>query len=477
LAATSGRVAGWISTVKALPTPLLVALATSTVMANDWPRFRGPDDDNSLPGARIATSFPDSGPKILWSVDVNEGYGGAAISGDEVFTMDRVDQQKDILQCLGLADGKVRWKWEHEVAGRISHPGSRGVPTVEANAVYVTSGFGHVYCVDRKTHQARWVVDVMKTFGAEAPRFGYSIHPVVHGGMCIVAPTGDSAGLAALDKKTGKTIWKSAPVGDSHSSPLLVQLLDREMIVMPGSKDGTLMFTGFDPETGKQLFQYTEKLSGGRHNSIPNITVVDRDTVILTGGYGQGTQVLELAEKEGAIEVTRSRSLVAGARIHPALMVGRRLYLSVGSSRGGGGRVGGRSRGDRGPGGSTRPPRGPGERGRGAGGPGGGGGPGAAAGESGLVCMDLTGKVLWNSGSNPGLGQGSIIHAGGLIISQDGDDGSLRLIQPGDSYREVAIGKVFSKDPGRELWAPMALSDGRLVVRSQRQMVCVDLRP
>ena len=140
--------------------------------------------------AKIATSFPASGPKVLWSIDVNAGYGGSAIVGDEVFFMDRVDQEKDVVLCVGLADGKERWRWEHEVPGRISHPGSRVVPTVTADAVYASSGFGHVYCIDRKTHQERWVVDVMKTFGAEAPRFGYSVHPVIHGDLCIIAPSG-----------------------------------------------------------------------------------------------------------------------------------------------------------------------------------------------------------------------------------------------------------------------------------------------
>ena len=89
--------------------------------------------------------------------------------------------------------------------------------------------------------------------------------------------------------------------------------------------------------------------------------------------------------------------------------------------------------------------------------------------------MDPSGKVLWATGSSPALGGGSIINAGGTIISQDGDDGTLRLIKPGAKYQELASGKVFTKEPGRELWAPMALSNGKLMMRSQVQMVCVDL--
>lgn len=416
----------------------------------DWPRFRGPDGDNSLPDARIARSFPDSGPRVLWSAAVSEGYGGAAIAGGEVFAMDRVDQERDVLLCLSLDDGRELWRWENELPGRINHPGSRSVPTVTDEAVYCSSGFGHVYCIDRKSRKARWTLDVAGTFKVQPPRFGYSIHPVLVDGHCIIAPTSDEVGLAALDCRSGKVAWRSKPVGDSHSSPILVKLLGREMLVMPGSKDGTLMLTGFDPGSGEQLFQYTEKLGRGRHNAIPNVCVVDEDTVFFTGGYGQGTQVLDFATSDGVITVTRTLHLAAGATIHPVLKVGDQAYLSASNGRRRGRRV--RDRGQ------------PGE-------------PPADSPPGGLVCMDLTGKLQWHTGTQPDLGEGSIINLGGIIVSQDGGDGTLRLVEPGPAYRELAAGKVFSGDPGRELWAPLAFSDGRLVMRSQHQVACVDLRP
>lgn len=428
---------------------LFLLLAPTLATAdNDWPRFRGPHGDNSVTEAAIATSFPASGPKILWSLDVNAGYGGSAIAGDEVFFMDRVDQEKDVVQCVGLADGKERWKWERKVPGRISHPGSRVVPTVTADAVYASSGFGHVYCIDRKTHKERWVVDVMKTFEAEAPRFGYSVHPVIHGDLCIIAPSGDTVGLAALDRKTGKTVWKTGTIGGTHSSPVLVNLLDREILMMPGVVDETLWLTGFDPKDGKQLFRYTEKLPPGRFNPIPNVTVVNDDTVYFTGGYGFGTRVLDLAKADGAITVTMTAKVDAGATLHPVLNVGKYYFVSSG-----GGPGGGRSRGGARSGGGTS----------------------RRGGSSGLVCLDEAGTVLWKTGNEPDVGGGSIIGAGGIVISQSGGDGSLRLIKPGATYEELAVGKVFAKDPGSEIWAPMALSGDKLVMRSQAQVVCVDL--
>lgn len=429
---------------------LVLLLASSLPLSADWPHFRGPQGDNSVADAKIVHSFPSSGPKVLWSFDVHEGYGGSAVAGGEVFAMDRVDQEKDVLLCLDLATGKELWRWEHNLPGRISHPGSRVVPTVEKDAVYASSGFGHVYCVDREKHTARWVFDVAKEFGVQAPRFGYSIHPIVLGDQVIVAPTGDDVGLASLDKVTGKVKWRSKSVGSSHSSPILTTIMDRELLVMPGSDGKDLILCGFDPKDGTQVFRWTKKLNGGRHNAIPNITMVGEDSAFLTGGYGQGTQVIKFSKKDGTMIAELIREIPAGATIHPALQVGKQVFVSAG-----GGRRGGRP-GRRAPS-EVAPP--------------------ADAPPSGLVCMGLDGKVQWSTRSTPSLGEGSIINLGGVIVNQDGADGSLRLIKPGPAYQELAKGTVFTKETGRELWAPLAFSDGRLIMRSQFQLLCVDLRP
>jgi outer membrane protein assembly factor BamB len=184
--------------------------------------------------------------------------------------MDRVDQEKDILTCAKLADGDVKWKFEHAVPGRITHPGSRSVPTVREDAVYGSGGFGHVYCVDRKTGEKRWVLDMAEIFDSQVPRFGYAVHPLIHGDLCIVAPIGRAVGVAAVDRKTGETVWKAPSVGESQSSPILVKLMGREIVTMPGSRDGSLVLSGLDPKDGKVLFEYTEEIGRGIFNAIPN---------------------------------------------------------------------------------------------------------------------------------------------------------------------------------------------------------------
>ena len=427
--------------IKSLLNTAAVSLLFSHLSAADWPQFMGPNQNNIVMGEEIITEFPADGPPLLWEVDVSEGYGGAAIVGDEVFHLDRVNQESDVVFCRDLKTGEVKWSWKNDVPGRISHPGSRAVPTVTDDAVYATSGFGHIYCIDRKTHEARWVVNTTERFEAEPPRFGYSIHPIILDDVCIIAPTSPKVGLAALDLKTGKTVWTSESFGASHSSPSLVSILGKKVLTMPGDLNREkLVVLGVDPSNGKTIFKYTEDFGSGVFNAIPNLLMLGKDTAIYTAGYGRGTRLLKFEELEGELSVEKTAQLPYGAKFHVPLMIDGRLYMTAESA---------------------------GRRGR--------GGDNGQASVSGLVSLAPGGETHWSTGREPGLNGGAIISVGGVIVSQDGDTGELRLIKPGEKYEELGKAKVFSKRTGNELWAPFAYSNGKLVMRSQTQMICVDL--
>ncbi len=416
-------------------TAALLMIPTSVLLA-DWPHFMGPNLNNSLPAEKIAKEFPEGGPRVLWEVDVNPGYGGAAIVGDELIHIDRVDQTFDVVSCRDLETGKEKWSWKNEVPGRISHPGSRGVPTVTADSVYATSGFGHVYCLDRETRKARWVVDTVKRFDSAPPRFGYAVHPVIKGDLCFIAPTSDKVGLAALNIKTGETVWTSESFGDSHSSPVLLSILGKEVLVMPGDLNReTLVLLGVDPANGKTVFKYTEDFGTGIYNAIPNLFMLGKDKGIFTGGYGKGTRLFEFSEVEGEISVKKTGQLGFGDKFHIPLVIDGSLYMTADAD-------------------GRRSPKG---------------------GASGLVAFSPAGEIRWATAKEPYLNGGSILNLGGVIVSQDGDTGELRLIQPGAEYQELAKAKVFSKRTGDQLWAPMAYSKNRLVMRSQNQLICVVL--
>lgn len=94
----------------------------------------------------------------------------------------------------------------------------------------------------------------------------------------------------------------------------------------------------------------------------------------------------------------------------------------------------------------------------------------------GLLCMDLDGKVKWKTDKAPNFEKGNILLADGLIFALDGNTGALALVEPApEAYKELARAKVLEAK-GKTVWAPMSLSDGKLIVRDQKQIKCLAVK-
>ena len=95
------------------------------------------------------------------------------------------------------------------------------------------------------------------------------------------------------------------------------------------------------------------------------------------------------------------------------------------------------------------------------------------------MCLDLDGNEVWRTGDDPYLGRGGMLLADGMLIVQDGYSGALRLVEPTpEGFRVLAVCDPFGVTDGKDhrMWAPLALSDGNLLVRSQDELKCVNLR-
>ena len=92
----------------------------------------------------------------------------------------------------------------------------------------------------------------------------------------------------------------------------------------------------------------------------------------------------------------------------------------------------------------------------------------------GMVCMDLEGNVKWKTKRSPLFDKGGFILADGLIISVDGNKGYLYLIDPNPThFKSLSKAKLLDTN---QCWAPLALSDGKLLIRDQKQLKCINLR-
>ena len=431
----------------------LVSLAIDSP-GEDWPNFQGP----SLKGISSETGLKLSGwgdgPEQLWKKSMNQGFGGAAVSGDEVFVVDRETGQTDVLLCLDLKDGSEKWRFAFDYPGKLPQPGSRGVPYVSKDTIYFIGGFGHVFAVDRKSRREKWIVSIQDRYGAEPPKWGWAQSPVISGDTLVVPAMSESAGLVGLNKSTGKEIWKTEGFGDSHSTPVLLTLhgVEQAVFVATDRSDGQELGTtiSVEPKSGKVLWKtnvYFNKIP------IPFPTKVTEDLVYLTGGYGNGSCMISVDEEW---QVKKVFDIPQGTQMHPPFVIGSHIYFLANENENH---------------------------------------KGAKRSTGGLACMDFGGKILWNTGNNPFMGRGNMIYADGKLLIQDGEVGYLRVVDPSPKgYREVAFADVFGKKeevdrqiekqkergtariPDFRFWSPMALSNGHLIMRGQENLICLKVK-
>ena len=95
---------------------VLLALAGSSVSAADWPWIYGPRRDHTSQQQGLLRSWPQEGPKVLWTVPVGAGFGGPAVDGGQVYLLDRDEKIGDTLRVLDLASGKELWTFAYDAA-------------------------------------------------------------------------------------------------------------------------------------------------------------------------------------------------------------------------------------------------------------------------------------------------------------------------------------------------------------------------
>jgi outer membrane protein assembly factor BamB len=394
-------------------------------MAGDWPGYGGPDRTNIITGANLPRTLPADGPKVLWTVDVGIGYGGAAIKDSDVYILDRKAGRSDVLRCLGLADGSEKWSFSYPAPGKVSHDGSRSVPSVDDKYVFTVGGFGHVYCFDRQTRKPVWNKNIMRDFGAGAklPTWGYSQSPLLYKDTLIIAPQTGEVGLVALDKATGKQVWASEPIGPAHYvSPMIITIDGVEQAVIVNQSGAT----AFDPASGKKLWNFAGWTC---RIAIPNVTNIGDGRVLITGGYGAGTTMIKVVkngDKWSATQLWANKAI--NSQMNPALLHKGNLYILANSNET----------------------------------------------SDGLMCMTLDGNVLWKTGAKPNFERGHTMLADGMLYVIDGKAGSLHLVElSSDACKEV--GKVEGLLSGKEIWAPLSVSGTKLIIRDQAKMLCLDL--
>jgi outer membrane protein assembly factor BamB len=431
-----------------LITVLVVLLCKSIVSAQDWPQYLGPDRNGVSAQKSILRSWPKQGPEVLWTVNVGIGFGGSVIKDGKVYLLDRDDKAGDKLRCFDLATGKELWNFSYEAPGSVMFPGSRSVPALDGNRIYSCGPYGNLYCLDINTHKPLWNKNVWKDFGGdEIPRWAITQCPLVYGDLLILASQAPQAGVVAYEKLTGKVKWTTPSIGPvGYVSPSIVKVGGESHIVMisasagrgEGASGGKVV--GIDPLTGKILWGYTNWQCG---IPVPGALDAGEGRILITGGYQAGAVMIKVEKKaDGSYGVKELfKNAEFGAHTQPPVLCNNYFYAECSTNES----------------------------------------------KNGLVCMSIDGQVKWKTGRTPLFDKGGLIVADGLLLSTDGSS-KLYLIEPDPSaFKPVATADLLKEggtgsgnDPlaskvggATQNWAPLALAEGKLLIRDQTRLICV----
>jgi len=217
----------------------------------EWPGFRGPDRDDVIHGASIATDWSQTPPAELWRRSVGPGWSSFAVSGDLIYTQEQRGGD-EVVSCYRLSTGKPVWR--HRDATRFwesnGGAGPRGTPTVIDGRVYALGATGILSSLDAVTGAVIWSRNPASDLHVKVPFWGISSSPLVVNDLVIVSAGGK---LAAYDLVTGDTRWSGPGGGMSYSSPHLATIHGVPQVVFLGGPGAI----GVEPATGKVLWEHT----------------------------------------------------------------------------------------------------------------------------------------------------------------------------------------------------------------------------
>lgn len=408
-----------------------IILAAVSAPSGDWPQFRGPGRDNISTETGLYRTWPAKGPKVLWKIPVCEGYAGAAIKDGRIYLNDyNAEKKEHLFRCISLVDGKDIWQWSYAVEIRPSHGITRTVPAVGQRLVFSLDPKCRFHAFDIKTGKLVWQKNLVQEYKATIPGWYAGQNPLLDGDRVLLATGGDAL-VVAFDQATGKEVWRSPNPGKdlmSHSSLMPATIggvkqylyLTMNKVVGIAAADGQILWS--TPFTAKMA-------------ACPSPVSIGDGRVFVTSGYEAGSMMLQVQKGTSGFTVQKLYELTStqfNSEVHTPILYQNCLF-AVGSKT----------------------------RGR-------------------FTCLGLDGKIIWQSPVSSGdpaatrtFDLGAFMLVDGMFFILDGKTGMLRLIEASTKqYKELASAQILE---GEDVWGPIALSNGKLVIRDMNKMVCLEV--
>ncbi|NQT24311.1 PQQ-binding-like beta-propeller repeat protein [candidate division KSB1 bacterium] len=405
----------------------------TTEISGFWPRFRGPFYDNISRESILLQSDWSTPPDILWRVSLGEGHAAPAVAKGRIYLLDYLEDEKaDALRCFSLEDGRELWRRWYPVRVKRNHGMSRTIPAVSDSFVVTIGPRCHVMCVHSEHGELFWGIDLEQEFGTEVPFWYTGQCPLIDENTAILAP-GGRALMIGVDCSTGEIRWET-PNPDtwkmSHSSIIPMTLHNKKMYVYCMT-EGVIGVSADSVDLGRLLWKST----AWSHSVIaPSPLYLGDNRILLTAGYGSGSMIIQINQTDSiysveVIQECKPDEGFASEQQTPILFDGH-LFGVLPKDAGG-----------------LR---------------------------NQFVCVDpndLT-KIIWSSGKTHRFGLGPYVLVNNQILLLN-DDGHLHLLNAStQNYQPVTSAQILD---GHDAWGPMAVVDGRLLLRDSGEMVCIHI--
>lgn len=422
----------------------VLGLAFSTVRADDWPQWRGPNRDGVSADKDLLQKWPEGGPKKLWTISgVGGGYSTPSVSGGLIYGMGKQggDPSKkkggggtEHVWARKEADGSPVWSTPVAEAANVGYgEGGRSTPTIANGKVYAVTMGGDLVCLDAKSGDLIWKKNYVKDFGGAIQSWGFSESVLVDGETVIGTPGSSKAALVKLKADSGSVIWQSevkSPGGaGGYSSPIKATIDGVEMYINLLGKTGGVV--GVDAKSGKLLWQYNRIMNGTAN--IPTV-IVKGNRVFCSTGYGDGGSALLELKKDGdkfAVEELKYHSAKQLQNHHGGMvLVGDHIYMGRGHNNG-------------------LP-----------------------------TCVEFkSGTVTWaeEAGAGKGSGSGCVIYADGMLYFRY-QNGVVALVKATSSGFELAGRFEIPQKSDKPSWPHPVVANGKLFIRDQDKLHAFDVK-
>jgi outer membrane protein assembly factor BamB len=411
----------WFKTV------FVLLVCTNVVRAANWPQWLGPKRDGGTT-EKVAAWNTNEPPKVLWREAVGQAFSSPVVASGRVFIHSCVkDKEEEEVLALDAVTGNPLWKdrYPRPPFKSVLGNGPRATPTVAGKRLYTIGINGVLSCYEIEKGKRLWQVDLYKQFKAELPSFSVCCSPLVVGNHVIVSVGGKGHCVVALHAETGEVQWQALDDAASTSSPVLFAGGER----LRGSAPDVVFMTplrlvGLDPLDGALRWEHP-MIFQPRGTSPTPVAVGDK---MVASTQAHGAVAVRIGKKDDKLSAEPAwQNQEMKSYFSSGVAAGDLLFLIT----------------------NVIQPL-----------------PATA-----ISCLEAkTGKQLWKK-EKVGYFHAGLIRTGDGKLLVLNDAGLLTLLEVDDKgAKEIARAKVC----GGTLVSP-ALSAGRLYVRDDKEVICLQL--